>query len=138
MRQEGMKIRKKGAISAPREGIETEKLQKMGQLFFEVLAKKLVNTGSTFWDELQEGHLIFFFSRSLRVKINVKSFRHFPQRKSYVGIGIPPSVFYSSFTDVWPGCPVREHGEEWHSQNSPPLAGGVRGGGRELSMHPPP
>ena len=32
----------------------------------------------------------------------------------------------------------RGHGDEWHPSNSPPLAGGVRGGGRFLNSTPPP
>jgi hypothetical protein len=56
--------------------------ERASQLFLEVLAKKLVNMGCNCLEELHAGHFIFPFSRSLRVRVTEKSFRHFVQRKS--------------------------------------------------------
>jgi hypothetical protein len=80
-RGQQLTAKQKGAFNGPLPA-RRELWGEKGQLFLDVLAKKLVKMGSTFWDELQEGHLAFFFSRCLRVMVTVKSFLHLPHLKS--------------------------------------------------------
>lgn len=57
------------------------RVNKVGQLFFDVLAKKVVKRGSAFFD-LQLGQAIFLSPRSLIERVTPKVLSHFLQWNS--------------------------------------------------------